>query len=238
MNRRRLVEEAKRMLRDRGFADQEMHEDFAIASHKVDVVGWRKDLKVAVECGPCSDQKVRELEAYFDEVIRLPHPEKVPAAGAASARSVVPRGFSRFYVLSLLRDRALTGKEIMEETEGRTRGAWRPSPGLVYPLLGRLLSEGLIEEGDRGYRVTAKGEKALEDYGKAYGEFDRRFGAVMRLGMAGAFMARDLVDRVAGLLSMFREDISRLGAEQRARYRSFLRAELSRMEEEEEGGAR
>jgi DNA-binding PadR family transcriptional regulator len=45
----------------------------------------------------------------------------------------------------MLKEKPMTGKEIMDETSNRTEGAWKPSPGLVYPLLGKLLSEGLIE---------------------------------------------------------------------------------------------
>jgi hypothetical protein len=36
-----------------------------------------------------------------------------------------------------------------------------------------------------------------------------------------------------GLISMVREDIARLGREQRERYRAFLLSELRRLEEEE-----
>jgi DNA-binding PadR family transcriptional regulator len=147
--------------------------------------------------------------------------------------SVVPRGFSRFYVLSLLRERPMTGKQIMDETERRSRGAWRPSPGLVYPLLARLLSEGLIEEVEGGYRTTDKGVRVLEDYERSQEEFEKRFGAWIRLGLFGRFLAQDLVDRLMGLISMVREDIARLGREQRERYRAFLLSELRRLEEEE-----
>jgi DNA-binding PadR family transcriptional regulator len=132
------------------------------------------------------------------------------------SRSVVPRGFSRFYVLSLLRERPMTGKQIMDETERRSRGAWRPSPGLVYPLL-----------------ATDKGVRVLEDYERSQEEFEKRFGAWIRLGLFGRFLAQDLVDRLMGLISMVREDIARLGREQRERYRAFLLAELRRLDEEE-----
>lgn len=145
--------------------------------------------------------------------------------------SVVPRGFSRFYVLTILRERAMTGKQIMEEAEHQTKGVWKPSPGLVYPLLGKLLSEELIEETENGYQTTAQGEKILQDYTSAHEEFEKRFGAFIRLGMFGKFMAQDAVDRIIGLFGMVREDISHFGAEQKARYKAFLQAELKRLEE-------
>ncbi|HLQ21553.1 MAG TPA: PadR family transcriptional regulator, partial [Nitrososphaerales archaeon] len=47
----------------------------------------------------------------------------------------VPRGFLRFYVLSLLSRRPEAGYSIMRTIEETTDGAWRPGPGTVYPLL-------------------------------------------------------------------------------------------------------
>jgi len=73
----------------------------------------------------------------------------------------------------------------------------------------------------------------LEDYERSQEEFEKRFGAWIRLGLFGRFLAQDLVDRLMGLISMVREDIARLGREQRERYRAFLLAELRRLDEEE-----
>ena len=64
--------------------------------------------------------------------------------------SAVPRGFSRYYILQLLQKEPHTGKEIIDSAIEETGGKWKPSPGLIYPLLGRLLDEGLIEETDDG----------------------------------------------------------------------------------------
>ena len=42
----------------------------------------------------------------------------------------------------------------------QSNGIWKPSPGLIYPLLGRLLDEGLIEETKDGrYQITKKGKR-------------------------------------------------------------------------------
>jgi DNA-binding PadR family transcriptional regulator len=39
----------------------------------------------------------------------------------------------------------------------QSQGKCRPSPGLIYPMLGRLLDEGLIYELDAGrYKITQK----------------------------------------------------------------------------------
>ena len=72
--------------------------------------------------------------------------------------SSIPRGFSRRYVLDLLTEQPMTGKEIIDKAIVQSQGKWRPSPGLIYPMLGRLLDEGLVDELDDGrYTITAKG---------------------------------------------------------------------------------
>ena len=71
--------------------------------------------------------------------------------------SAVPRGFSRYYILELLKKQPHTGKEIINSAIEESDGKWKPSPGLIYPLLGRLLDEGLIEEAENGkYAISKK----------------------------------------------------------------------------------
>ena len=60
--------------------------------------------------------------------------------------SSVPRGFSRHFILETLKKKPHTGKEIIDFAIKQTEGKWKPSPGLIYPLLGRLLDEKLIQE--------------------------------------------------------------------------------------------
>ena len=54
----------------------------------------------------------------------------------------------------------------MSEIEERSKGAWRPSPGAVYPALSQLADEGLIEAaesaGRRTYRLTEAGREYVE----------------------------------------------------------------------------
>jgi len=148
------------------------------------------------------------------------------------SESVIPRGFSRFYLLSLLEKGPMTGKEIMVETDKRTKGAWKPSPGLIYPLLGKLLAQGLLEEIRGGYKTTKKGSLVLKDYEESHAEFQDRFGAFLRLGMFSKFVAQDIVDKAIGVLGMIREDINRSTTKQKAKYEKFLREELDRLGKE------
>jgi DNA-binding PadR family transcriptional regulator len=64
--------------------------------------------------------------------------------------SSIPRGFSRRYILELLTEQPMTGKEIIDKAIVQSQGKWRPSPGLIYPMPGRLLDEGLIAELENG----------------------------------------------------------------------------------------
>ena len=58
----------------------------------------------------------------------------------------------------------MTGKEIIDKAILQSDGKWRPSPGLIYPLLGRLLEEGLIDEIQNGkYKITGKGLEIAAD---------------------------------------------------------------------------
>jgi hypothetical protein len=54
------------------------------------------------------------------------------------------RGDVRAAVLVLLDEGPMTGYGLMGEIERRSDGAWRPSPGSVYPTLALLEDEGLI----------------------------------------------------------------------------------------------
>jgi DNA-binding PadR family transcriptional regulator len=40
----------------------------------------------------------------------------------------------------------MSGKEIIDKAIAESGGIWKPSPGLIYPLLGRLIEEGLIDQ--------------------------------------------------------------------------------------------
>jgi len=76
------------------------------------------------------------------------------------------RGDVRAAILALLREGPRNGYQIMSEIEERSGGAWRPSPGAVYPALSQLADEGLIEAEESGGRRTF----TLTDAGREYVE--------------------------------------------------------------------
>jgi DNA-binding PadR family transcriptional regulator len=66
------------------------------------------------------------------------------------------------------------GYQIMQQLEERSGGAWRPSPGSVYPTLQLLEDQGLIKgeesEGRRVFSLTDSGREEAEKLRERVGE--------------------------------------------------------------------
>ena len=77
------------------------------------------------------------------------------------------RGDVRAAILALLREEPRNGYQLMSEIEERSGGAWRPSPGAVYPALAQLADEGLItgveSGGRRTFELTEAGQRHIAD---------------------------------------------------------------------------
>jgi DNA-binding PadR family transcriptional regulator len=102
-----------------------------------------------------------------------------PGQPGASRGPKAARGDVRAAILALLQEGPRTGYQIMSDIEERSGGAWRPSPGAVYPALSQLADEGLItgEEsgGRRIYRLTDAGRDYVEQNpGMARGAWESR----------------------------------------------------------------
>jgi DNA-binding PadR family transcriptional regulator len=91
-----------------------------------------------------------------------------PGPAGPGRGSKAGRGDVRAAILALLREGPRTGYQIMSEISERSGGAWRPSPGAVYPALSQLADEGLIagEEsgGRRTFSLTSAGQEYLEQH--------------------------------------------------------------------------
>ncbi|HYV51820.1 MAG TPA: PadR family transcriptional regulator [Candidatus Eisenbacteria bacterium] len=48
--------------------------------------------------------------------------------------SVIPRGFSRHYILTSLRECPMSSKELVDKAVGEGGGVWKASPGVIYPI--------------------------------------------------------------------------------------------------------
>jgi DNA-binding PadR family transcriptional regulator len=100
-----------------------------------------------------------------------------------------PRGDVRAAILLLLDEEPRNGYAVMQEIEDRSEGAWRPSPGSVYPVLQQLEDEGLVSPEETGERRVI----ALTDAGRKYVEENReRLGAPWEAAAAG--LSEDMVE--------------------------------------------
>ena len=79
----------------------------------------------------------------------------------------VRRGDVRLAILALLLEEPLNGYQMIQTVSERTDGAWRPSPGAVYPALSQLEDECLVEafdnDGQKAFRLTEAGRTAAAD---------------------------------------------------------------------------
>jgi DNA-binding PadR family transcriptional regulator len=88
--------------------------------------------------------------------------------GPGGRRTRARRGDVRAATLLLLEEEPRNGYQLMEEIERRSDGAWRPSPGSIYPALSQLEDEGLIhaEEsaGRRSFGLTDDGRAHVDQH--------------------------------------------------------------------------
>jgi DNA-binding PadR family transcriptional regulator len=148
--------------------------------------------------------------------------------------SSIPRGFSRRYILDLLTKQPMTGKEIIDRAIVQSQGRWRPSPGLIYPLLGRLLDEGLIDELDNGrYKTTQKGLIIATNLQSVNNIFEKQLDLISRIGNVGKFMTMDLIDRISTIGSTLSSNLDKMTEEEKKKYKQFLLNELRKFQEQE-----
>jgi DNA-binding PadR family transcriptional regulator len=132
----------------------------------------------------------------------------------------------------------MTGKEIINHADNESEGDWAPSPGLIYPLLGRLVRDGFIMELDYGrYTTTEKGNDVLKQYSKMQDQLDRQFELINKLGISvytrSKFIAVEALDRINAITSSMRSRVSKRSHDVQENfdvmYEDFLRRELDRL---------
>src|SRR2546428_2077945 len=100
-----------------------------------------------------------------------------------------PKGLLRYYILHKIAQKPIHGYEIIQDIDSKTEGAWRPGAGSLYPILKKLVSEGLIkaepepsdEATRRVYHITPKGVESLAHAKEMFTNFQQRFGSLRRL---------------------------------------------------------
>jgi len=78
------------------------------------------------------------------------------------------RGAVRYLVLDAVSETPRHGYEIMAAIEAKSRGAYRPSPGVIYPTLQLLEELGhvrvSVRDDKKVYAITAAGTRELEEH--------------------------------------------------------------------------
>ncbi len=86
-----------------------------------------------------------------------------------SEKELYVRGMLKIWLLFFLNKKPMSGYELMKKVEEFTGGKVVLKPGAVYPMLRKLVKEGLIEVVGKGkrnksvYRITKEGGKFLRD---------------------------------------------------------------------------
>ncbi|HEU5486307.1 MAG TPA: PadR family transcriptional regulator [Microlunatus sp.] len=137
-------------------------------------------LRFNLDCGDEAEQRLREVWAQMTGKTRTGRRSAPPWAGMGHgfggpgfggppwARGMrgpkARRGDVRAAILSVLADQPRNGYQVIQEIAERTSGAWKPSPGSIYPTLQQLEDEGLVVQVEEGGRKAY----ALTDDGRDY----------------------------------------------------------------------
>ena len=124
--------------------------------------------------------------------------EGIREAFSPRANGRMGRGDIRTAILVALAEQPMHGYQIIQAIEARTNGAWKPSPGSIYPTLQLLADEGLVtaeQDGERKvYSLTDAGREAAAESASGplpWGErMTRDAGRSMVLPKAGAKLAQ------------------------------------------------
>jgi DNA-binding PadR family transcriptional regulator len=79
------------------------------------------------------------------------------------------RGDVRSAILDVLApsEEGMNGYQVIQQIAERTDGAWKPSPGSVYPTIAQLQDEGLVEDapsGRKALRLTDEGRTHVAEH--------------------------------------------------------------------------
>ena len=88
--------------------------------------------------------------------------------GAVRVGARARRGDVRTAILDVLAVEPMNGYQIIQQIAERSGGAWKPSPGSVYPTVQQLEDEGLVEGDESGgrrlLRLTEQGRRFVEEH--------------------------------------------------------------------------
>ena len=157
----------------------------------------------------------------------------------------LPRGLLRFLVLNMLREKPMSGTEIVEIIEKQTEGNWKPSSGSIYPLLAWLLNKGFTKElpkeldGFKRYSYTTLGNKFLTEQLLLAEDFQNKMeflapllvrGLPIRINQNKFKEAKDAVGHLMKLFMKLRHNMDQLSKEDSEEITNALKVCSKRIE--------
>lgn len=149
----------------------------------------------------CGSHFYRGRESEFGE--RFRRGRHGGWAGGPFAGRVFDSGELRYVILQLIAEKPRHGYELMKEIEDRLKGAYSPSPGLIYPTLTLLEEMGYAtvstSEGNKKlYTITAEGRAKLAENKAAVDE------VFARMDRTGAEFGRGRAPQIMRAIENFR----------------------------------
>jgi DNA-binding PadR family transcriptional regulator len=144
------------------------------------------------------------------------------------------RGEVRYLVLDAIAQRPRHGYEVIQAIEERSNGAYRPSPGVIYPTLQMLEELGHAElstpDNRKVYSITDAGRKDLEAHADEVRDFYDRIPGDSWERYAEDF--GDVMKRAARLFRTFKRTAHHGGMSRRAQaqIREILDQAVQRIE--------
>jgi len=112
-----------------------------------------------------------------------------PSSSGSVKLHSAPKGLLRHYILHKIAQKPIHGYEVIQDIDSKTEGAWKPGAGSLYPILKKLVEEGLIkvdpsqaeEPTRRVYHITPKGTEELAKSKEMFASFQQRWGFLRKL---------------------------------------------------------
>lgn len=144
-------------------------------------------------------------------------------------KSLIPKNFSRYFILELLKNKPHSKKEIIEYTEQSNE---MRKPSNEYLILERLVDEGLIKETeDEKYQLTSKGEEVAEDIKKINDIVREHLDSLFRLGNVGKFITMGLIEKISMLGAILCSNMDNIVKAEKCK--QLLESELKKIQEKD-----
>jgi DNA-binding PadR family transcriptional regulator len=151
------------------------------------------------------------------------------------SRPEVPfrRGLFKYIVLQYLQEKPCHGYEIIRALGHRFHGFYVPSPGTVYPRLGRLEQNGYVtsveQAGRKVYTITEEGRRFLAENASLEKEINERLSNWEN--PENMEEIRTIMRELARLAEILTWEIRRLSPEKLKRIRAMLMQAQQQMED-------